>query len=58
LVEGTPIARRLDNENKSAVSIFNISSVSVLSNVVSTGAMRVGGSNKPHSHYSNQNLGV
>jgi len=52
LVEGTPIARRLDNENKSAVSI-NISLVGVLSNVVSTGLIRAVGSNKPHSHYSN-----
>ena len=41
---------------KSALSIFNVGLVGVLSNVVSTGVMIAVGSNKPHSHYSNQNL--
>jgi hypothetical protein len=48
LDESTPIARRLDNENKSAVSFFDINLVGVLSNAESTGVMRAVGSNKPH----------
>ena len=47
LDEDTPIARRLDKENKSAVSIFNISFMDVVINAESTGMMRAVGFDRP-----------